>query len=231
AWGDQDQTWSPAALSAGRLWRPCKACRQARPRSNPTPAPESTFPGGENLCRLSDGMQIVRRQLAGPLISNNVEGDHLSFIEALHPRPFDCPEVHEDIFTAVIRLDESVAFLAVEPLHGSLRHTFLFVAVATRPRTSPAERLFTSKFALARNSLMRFRYVLDPVLKLAVTLGQLPGHHIAATDCASMREACNERNFLTGSKLVLCHHMAFRAHARGHDTARRSHQQLRDTEM
>jgi hypothetical protein len=36
--------------------------------------------------------------------------------------------MHEDILTTVVRLDETEAFLAVEPLYGSLRHvTLLFV--------------------------------------------------------------------------------------------------------
>jgi hypothetical protein len=30
--------------------------------------------------------------------------------------------VHEDILAAVIRLDETEALLAIEPLYGSLRH-------------------------------------------------------------------------------------------------------------
>jgi hypothetical protein len=33
--------------------------------------------------------------------------------------------MHEDILAAVIRLDEAKAFLAVEPLYGSLRHETL----------------------------------------------------------------------------------------------------------
>jgi hypothetical protein len=38
---------------------------------------------------------------------------------------FDRADVHEDILAAVIRLDETEAFLAVEPLHGSFRHIAL----------------------------------------------------------------------------------------------------------
>src|SRR5712671_7600463 len=75
-------------------------------------------------CR-SDGAQIFRRGLARPSISNNVEGHLLSFVKAMHPGAFDCADVHEDILAAIIRLDEAEAFLAVEPLHGSLRHLTL----------------------------------------------------------------------------------------------------------
>jgi hypothetical protein len=70
----------------------------------------------------SDSAQIVRRGLAGPSISNNVEGNPLPFVKAWHPGAFDCADVHEDILAAVIWLDEAEAFLAVEPLHGSLCH-------------------------------------------------------------------------------------------------------------
>jgi hypothetical protein len=37
--------------------------------------------------------------------------------------------VHEDILATVIGLDESVALLAIEPLHDSLRHMFVFQIV------------------------------------------------------------------------------------------------------
>src|SRR5262249_55685953 len=45
--------------------------------------------------------------------------------EALHSSAFDRADMHEDILAAVIWLDESVALLAIEPLHGSLRHLAL----------------------------------------------------------------------------------------------------------
>ena len=73
----------------------------------------------------SDGAQIVRRGLAGPSIGNNVEGDLLSLVEAMHPSAFDCADMHEHILAAVIWLDESKAFLPIEPLHGSLCHIAL----------------------------------------------------------------------------------------------------------
>ncbi len=74
---------------------------------------------------VSDGSQIFRRRLACPAISNNVEGDLLSFVKAVHPGAFDRADVHEHILAAIIRLDEAEAFLAVEPLHGSLRNITL----------------------------------------------------------------------------------------------------------
>jgi hypothetical protein len=72
-------------------------------------------------CR-SDGAQIFSRGFARLRISNNLERDLLSLVEPVHASALDRADVHEHILGAVIRLDESVAFLAVEPLHGSLRH-------------------------------------------------------------------------------------------------------------
>src|SRR5260370_1609753 len=77
----------------------------------------------------SDGAQIFCRGLARPSISNNVEGDLLSFVKAVHPGALDRADVHEDILAAVIRLDEAEAFLAVEPLHASSRHMLVFQIV------------------------------------------------------------------------------------------------------
>jgi hypothetical protein len=89
--------------------------------------------------RLSDGAQIVRRRLAGLSIGNNVERHLLSFVKAVHPGAFDRADVHEDVLATIMRLDEAEAFLAVEPLDGSLRHrTLPSEDVERRPRASTA---------------------------------------------------------------------------------------------
>jgi len=72
----------------------------------------------------SDSAQIIRRGLAGSSICNNVKRDLLSLVEGMHTGAFDGADVHEDILAAVVRLDKAEAFLAIEPLHGSLRHKF-----------------------------------------------------------------------------------------------------------
>ena len=54
-------------------------------------------------------LQIFSRRLARPSISNNVEGDLLSFVKAMHPGAFDRADVHEDILAAIIRLDKAEA--------------------------------------------------------------------------------------------------------------------------
>ncbi len=88
----------------------------------------------------SDSAQILSRGLTRLSISNNVEGDLLSFVKAVHPGALDRADVHEDILAAVIRLDEAEAFLAVEPLHDSLRHMLVFQIVPNTgdiPRSRP----------------------------------------------------------------------------------------------
>src|SRR5262249_48605747 len=68
-------------------------------------------------------------------VGDKLERDLLPLVEALHPCAFDRADVYEYILPAVVRLDESVALLAIEPLHGSLRHIGLLSGrCALRPR-------------------------------------------------------------------------------------------------
>src|SRR5690606_7047220 len=91
--------------------------------------------------RRSGGAQIICRGLARPSISDNLERDFLSFVEAVHSGALDGTDVHENILTAVVRLDETEALLAVEPLYSSLRHeTLLSGTCLGRPRSRAAVR-------------------------------------------------------------------------------------------
>ena len=74
----------------------------------------------------SDGAQILSRGLACLRIRHNVERDLLPLIEAVHSCALDLLDVHEDILAAIIRLDESVAFVWIEPLHRALSHSPIF---------------------------------------------------------------------------------------------------------
>jgi hypothetical protein len=49
--------------------------------------------------------------------------------------------MNEYILAAVIRLDESEALLAVEPLHGFLRHMTLYVCTWSRGRGAGSNRV------------------------------------------------------------------------------------------
>jgi hypothetical protein len=85
------------------------------------------------------GAQIVCRRLSGLAIGNNVERDLLSLIEAVHAGAFDCADMHEDIFAAVLGSNESETFLAVKPLDCSLHHgSFPCVCVKIKPRANAA---------------------------------------------------------------------------------------------
>jgi hypothetical protein len=66
--------------------------------------------------------QVSGRGLACSAISDKLEKELLSLIEANHAGAFDRADMHEDVLAAVIRLDESEALLAVEPLYSSCSH-------------------------------------------------------------------------------------------------------------
>jgi hypothetical protein len=100
-----------------------------------SPAPENQTRGqesirqsvsGQNGTRRLDGAQIVSRGLSGAAIGDDIEGDLLSFVEAVEAGPFDSADVHEDILAAIIGLDKAEALLTVEPLYSSLRHVTFF---------------------------------------------------------------------------------------------------------
>ena len=81
----------------------------------------------------SNRAQIRRRGLAGPAIGNNLERDLLSLVEAAHSSTFDGADMDEHILAAVIGLNEAVAFLSVEELHGTLRHVVLLSGFMRKP--------------------------------------------------------------------------------------------------
>jgi hypothetical protein len=51
-----------------------------------------------------------------------VERHLLTFGKARQSCALDCADMNEHILRAIVRLDESEAFLAIEPLHGSFGH-------------------------------------------------------------------------------------------------------------
>src|SRR5579883_901025 len=71
----------------------------------------------------------------------------------MQPGPLNGTDVHEDILAAVIRLNETKAFLAIEPLHCSLRHQVLLSDIALRSPHPSAVCSSCSRFG--RSSLVR----------------------------------------------------------------------------
>src|SRR6266508_5070308 len=61
-------------------------------------------------------------RLQALLALRGVEFNLLTFLEAAVPAADDGGEMHEHIRAAALDLDEAVALLRVEPLHGALRH-------------------------------------------------------------------------------------------------------------
>src|SRR5258707_14608381 len=84
-------------------------------RGHEPPASTSVDRNYGSLRRRSDGLQIIRRGLARILsIGNNVESDLLYLVEGTHASAFDCGDVHEYIFSAIVRLDEAEDSLVIQ---------------------------------------------------------------------------------------------------------------------
>ncbi|MFK4663815.1 hypothetical protein ABIF76_004669 [Bradyrhizobium ottawaense] len=65
-----------------------------------------------SYARLRDA-QILCCGLAGPAVSNDVEGHLLSFIETAHAGAFNRADMNEDVLASLVWLNEAEAFLAV----------------------------------------------------------------------------------------------------------------------
>src|SRR5262245_13578943 len=101
-----------------------KRCRGARPRrtGRARGLAGPSVVKGRVLLPASGGGEVLSRRLPGLAVGNDVEGDLLAFLQLVEAGALDRADVHEDILAAILRLDESVALLGVEPLHGSLGH-------------------------------------------------------------------------------------------------------------
>src|SRR5271165_657624 len=69
----------------------------------------------------SDRLQVFGRELA-LLAFLHLVADLLTLVQVADPRPLDGGDVHEHVLRAVIRLDESIALLWVEPFDRACRH-------------------------------------------------------------------------------------------------------------
>src|SRR5215471_9935455 len=61
--------------------------------------------------------QIDRGGLA-LITAFELEAHPLAFVQVTHARALDSRDVHEHILRSVLRLNEAVALLGIEPLHG-----------------------------------------------------------------------------------------------------------------
>jgi len=70
----------------------------------------------------SGGLEVRRGRLVRAPVGRHVEAEALALVERAHAGLLDRADVHEHVATTVIRLDESVTLLRVEPLHCSRSH-------------------------------------------------------------------------------------------------------------
>jgi hypothetical protein len=66
--------------------------------------------------------KIARRSAAGAFVGDQFEGQLLAILKALQSGLFDCRNVNKHILAAIIGLNESEAFLSVEPLYRTCCH-------------------------------------------------------------------------------------------------------------
>jgi hypothetical protein len=86
--------------------------------------PERTAAISITAPALVDELYAVGRGLS-VISGNELILDFLTFVQRADPGPLQRGNVNEHIFTAVGRLDESIAFAGVKPLYGTYTHSIL----------------------------------------------------------------------------------------------------------
>src|SRR5215472_1423499 len=93
------------------------------------------------VCDASERGEPIGRRLAGTTILRQFVGNLLAFTQGLHASALDRADMHEYVLAALIRLNESVTLLRVEPLDRSSAHSFCPSGRAiARPRRCWPER-------------------------------------------------------------------------------------------
>src|SRR5664279_5236813 len=105
----------PPAATTGAVSPERPFCTKPGPPPGTVANPGSVVVDVVSGCADPGGLRTLRRLL-------DLEIDPLALLERLVARPADSGVVDEDVARAVIRGDEAVALLRVEPLHSSLRH-------------------------------------------------------------------------------------------------------------
>src|SRR6202046_1531794 len=108
--------------------------RKKSPRRNARGSPWFTnhrqyIRGRRSSRTLSDGLQIAGRNLAALAVSDLVVGQLVAFIQRAHSGPLDSRDMDKNVLAAVIGLNETVAFFAVEPFHCSRIHGSILQSV------------------------------------------------------------------------------------------------------
>src|SRR5262249_799027 len=88
------------------------------------PAAREKAAGSGSLLRRLGLPQIYGGSLA-LITALQLEAHPLAFVQVADAGALDGRDVYEHIFCSILRLNEAVAFLGIEPLHGSDRHFHL----------------------------------------------------------------------------------------------------------
>src|SRR5262249_20726600 len=139
----------------------------AKIKARKSPAPAGARPSFTHPQPTSDRLQVGGGGLA-PL-RHHLEADLLAFDERLHARALDGADVHEHVLASVARLDEAVALLHVEELHGTCsHHVLLFCTHRSTARARGARsatiRVFGRELVVAvQNTAVNKTSCLKPV--------------------------------------------------------------------
>src|SRR5690606_16754992 len=112
------------------LWKSDRArchARAERPRRGGGPRPERRslvgYAVGNSVVSGSGGRrEIVGGGLAGALVLDDLVIDLLTLIKAVEARALHRGNVHKHVRPALVRLNEAVALLPVEPFHSAGSH-------------------------------------------------------------------------------------------------------------
>ena len=73
----------------------------------------------------------IDRGCLAPLTLFDLERDFLAFRQGRLSRPLDRRDMDEDVLRSIIRLDEAIALLSVEPFNCTVRHILLHYVIPT----------------------------------------------------------------------------------------------------
>src|ERR1700687_5161436 len=106
---------TPSRFSRERVPLDLRARQYIRGRSRPVKVAVARY-------RCSACLKVFGRFLAVLRAAHDFERDFLTLVQRVETRAFDGADMDEHVLAAVIRLNEAVAFLRIEPLYGALAH-------------------------------------------------------------------------------------------------------------
>src|SRR5215207_2627734 len=95
----------------------CEPSRSGRPKQKGAPGRASC-----SRKKPSGGLQVAGGSFARPAIGEDLVRDLLALDQLRHTGALDGGDVDEHVAATIIRLDEAISLLVVEPLHGSGPH-------------------------------------------------------------------------------------------------------------